>query len=218
VIKSISCRWHSTQSVLGNPTEYDAYGLITEAFILHKQPRDCYTIFPQLFIPWRPEVSTDSRGNIPDFGLGRYSDSPPHVRLQGGAEVKKASPGMIKLPPTNVISKDEDVKNAFHTTQFQARDQAKAAVKGGHLPNKQLQWLIFVGPYFTVLEFGPFTHEQLITRTHKPNASGDFQQTLVIMTEKSADPIERDVYLLGTPEAAEKLELYLTTTSHLLTA
>jgi len=206
------------RSVLGNPTEYDAYGLITEAFILHKQPRDRYTIFPQLFIPWRPEVPTDCRGNMPDFGLGCYSESPPHVRLQGGAEVKKASPSMIKLPPTNVISKHEDVKNSFHNAQFQARDQAKAAVKGGHLPNKELQWLIFVGPYFTILKFGPFTKEQLITRTHRPNASGDFQQTLTILAQKNADPIERDVYLLGTPEAAEKLELFINTTSLLLTA
>ena len=51
-------------SVLGNPTEYyDAYGLITEAFILHKQPHDRYIIFPQLFIPWNPKKTTDTRGD-----------------------------------------------------------------------------------------------------------------------------------------------------------
>ena len=97
-------------SVLGNPTEYDAYGLITEAFILHKQPRDRYTFFPQLFIPWHPKDTTDSRGDIPDFGLGRYSEFPPHIRLQGGAEVKRATPQMIKLPPTNFIKKERDLE------------------------------------------------------------------------------------------------------------
>jgi len=34
------------QSLLGNPTEYDAYGVITEALILHKQPQNRYTLFP----------------------------------------------------------------------------------------------------------------------------------------------------------------------------
>lgn len=205
-------------SVLGNPTEYDAYGLITEAFILHKQPRDRYTIFPQLFIPWHPKNTTDGRGDIPDFGLGRYSEFPPHIRLQGCAEVQRATPLMIKLPPTNVISKDSDIQNTFHICQFQARrDQAKAAVKGGHLPNEQLLWLMFIGPYFTILEFGPFTNDQLITRTHKPNASGDFFQALNIKAEKDSVPVERDVYLLGTPEAAAKLEIFITTTSQFLT-
>lgn len=204
-------------SVLSNPTEYDAYGLITEAFILHKQPRDRYIIFPQLFIPWNPKKTTDTRGDIPDFGLGRYSEIPPHVRLQGGAEVKRATPRMIQLPPTNVISRDRDVQNVLHTCQFQARDQAKAAVKGGHLPNEQLLWLIFIGPYFTILKLGPFTNNQLITRSHKPNASGDFLETLAIKSEKRADPLEHDVYLLGTPEAAEKLEFFINSTSKFLT-
>ena len=203
-------------SVLGDPTEYDAYGLITEAFILHKQPRNRYTIFPQFFIAWHPKNITDSRGNVPDFVLGRYSEFPPHVRLQGGAEVKKATPRMIQLPPTKVISEDRDVQNTFHSCQFQARDQAKAAVKGGHLPNKRLLWLMFIGPYFTILELGPFTNDQLITRSHKPNASGDFLQALIIELEKEVEPLERDVYLLGTPEAAEKLEYFITTTSQFL--
>ena len=203
-------------SVLGNPNEYTAYGLITETFILHKQPHNHYTIFPQFFIPWNPQKN-DSRGNIPDFVLGLYSDSPPHVHIQGGVEIKKATPWMIQLPPTNVISEDRDIQNIFRSFKFQAEDQAKAAVKGNHLPNEQLLWLMFIGPYFTILELGPFNDCQLITRGHNPNASGDFYESLVVEAEKKLEPIKREVYLLGTAEAAERLEFFINTTSRFLT-
>ena len=200
-------------SVLGTPTEFDAYGVITEAFILHKQPRDRYTIFPQLFIPWKPAAVADSLGALPYFGLGRYYDVPPYIRLQGGIEVKKATQSMIKLPPPSIIAEDEDIKNTLHVCQFQAIDQAKAAVKAGLLPNAKLLWLMFVGPYFTILKIGPFSEDQLITRSHKQNPSGDFAESLAITSRKAAQPVTRDLYLLGTPDAAEKLEFFITSTS-----
>ena len=203
------------KSVLGTPTEYDAYGVITEAFFLHKKPRNRYTLFPQLYIPWKPSMP-DPRGILPDFGIGRYYEQPPHIRLQGGVEVKRATTFMIQLPPPGIVARDENVKIILHTSQFQAADQAKAAVKGGLLPNTQLLWLMFIGPYFTTLEFGPFSAQQLITRSHKPNPSGDFSETLDIMMKKDADPIVYDLYLLGTPAAAEKLEFFINYTSKLL--
>ena len=55
---------------------------VTEALILHKQPQDRYALFPQMYLPWNPSNSEDLRGSIPDFVIGRYSDSFPHVRLQ----------------------------------------------------------------------------------------------------------------------------------------
>ena len=49
-------------SVMGTPSEFDGYGVTTDAFIdiLHKQPRDRYTIFSQLFLPWMPGAFADS--------------------------------------------------------------------------------------------------------------------------------------------------------------
>ena len=101
----------------------------------------------------------------------------------------------------------------MHVCQFQAIDQVNAAVKGGLLPNTKLQWLMFVGPYFTILKVGPFSNDQLITRTHKQNPSGDFWASLAIAWQKAAQPITRDLYLLGTPDAAAKLEFFITSTS-----
>lgn len=95
------------KSVLGTPSEYEAYGVITEAFILHKRPQDRYTIFPQLPLPWNPDQADDLRSSIPDFGFGHYYDSFPHVRLYGGAEVKKAPPSIVHLPPVKEAVRNE---------------------------------------------------------------------------------------------------------------
>jgi hypothetical protein len=178
-------------SVLGTPSEYDAYGVITEAFILHKKPMNRYTIFPQLFLSWQPDTSSDKRGALPDFGIGRYYNSPPHVRLQGGAEVKAAIPLMDSLPPPVIISNLPDVKDTLQTCSFQAEEQAKAAVKGRHLPADQtISWLMFMGPYFTRINIPPFSTAQLETRSHKPNASGDFRESVFIeMRKRRALPV-----------------------------
>jgi hypothetical protein len=138
------------------------------------------------------------------------------VRLLGGVEVKKATAFMRQLPPPHFVSEHHDVKNVLHHARFQANDQAKAAVKGSLLPNKPLLWLMFAGPYFTIIELGPFTEAQLKTRSHKPNHSGDFVESFAISTEKDSEPIACDLYLLGTPDAATKLEYFITTTSAFL--
>ena len=47
---------------------------------------------------------------------------------------------------------------------------------------------MFVGPYFTKLDLLPFTATQLQTRSHKPNDSGDYKESLVIEMKKRAAP------------------------------
>jgi hypothetical protein len=205
------------KSVLGTPSEYDAYGVVTEAFILHKKPMRRYTIFPQLFLSWKPDARNDKRGVLPDFGIGYYYDSPPHVRLQGGAEVKAAMPFMDSLPPPANISNLPDVKDVLYSCFNQAEDQAKAAVKGGLLPaNQPISWLMFIGPYFTKINLPPFTTAQLQTRGHKANASGDFKETLIIELRKSRPRTAFPLFLLGTVEAANEIENFLTSTSGFL--
>ncbi|KIJ46953.1 hypothetical protein M422DRAFT_226590 [Sphaerobolus stellatus SS14] len=201
------------KSVLGNPSEYDSYGVITEAFILHKQPQERFTLFPQLFLPWNPNDPNDARGCLPDLGLGRYYDSVPHVRLQGGVKVKRAVAEITHLPSANDAAEIEALQTVIHTTVTQAEDQAKAAVKGGLLPgDKTLQWLIFVGPYFTCIRFGPFAGAQLQTRGHKPNDSGDWLAAIEIQRSKEKRQ-KYPIYLLGTSEAAAELERFLDVTA-----
>jgi hypothetical protein len=77
------------------------------------------------------------------------------------------------------------------------------------MPNKPLLWLMFIGSYFTIIQLGEFSEEELNTRGHKPNDSGDFVESLNILFRKNSQPIVHDLYLLGTPEAAAKLEYFI---------
>jgi hypothetical protein len=205
------------KSVMGAPSEYDAYGVITEAFILHKKPIDRYTIFPQLFLSWKPGTSSDKRGALPDFGIGRYYDTSPFVRLQGGVEVKAAIPFMVGLPPPAIVSRQPDVQITLHGCFFQIEEQAKTAVKGGLLPaGRRLSWLMFIGPYFTMVDLPPFTTAQLETRSHKTNDSGDFMESVMIEMRKRQAPTVYPLYLLGTTDAKREIERFLTSTRHFL--
>jgi hypothetical protein len=197
------------RSVKGTPSEYDTYGLITEALILHKKPMDRFVIFPQLSIPWNPSKIKDKRSNLPDFGIGNFYDDPPYIRLQGGIEVKGPTELITRLPSPDVVSKDKEVMSILHAATFQAEDQAKAAIKNEKMPNKPLLWLMFIGPYFTIIQLGGFSEGELSTRSHKPNDSGDFVESIKILIRKDSDPVVHDLYLLGTPEAAAKLEYYI---------
>jgi hypothetical protein len=102
---------------------------ITEAFILHKKPMDRYTIFPQLFLSWQPDTPSDKRGALPDFGIGRYYDTPPFVRLQGGAEVKASIPFMVTLPPPAIVGHLPDVKDILQTCSSKQRSRQKLLSK-----------------------------------------------------------------------------------------
>jgi hypothetical protein len=204
-------------SVMGTPSEYDAYGVITEAFILHKHPRNRYTIFPQLRLPWNPEEPIDKRASLPDFAIGRYRVEPPHVCVMGGAEVKKAIPEMLGLPDSPFITQIDKVQNELRACFFQAEDQVKSAIKGGKLPNQgDLRWLLFVGPYFATIRLGPYSPAALITRSHKPNLSGDFKESLQIAIAKEDMGPIYDLYLLGTPQGALALEVFINHTSQFL--
>jgi len=127
-------RTMASQSVMGSPNEYDAYSVVTEAFIYHKSPYNRYTIFPQFYFQWKPNDPKDYRGSIPDFVLGRYVDAWPWVRLQGGAEVKRATEAMQGLPLPNIMALDKNVQRAVADTRNQARDQAVSAIKEGWEP------------------------------------------------------------------------------------
>ena len=59
---------------------------------------------------------------------------------------------------------------------------------------------MFVGPYFTILELGPFTQNQLITCTH-----GEFWEALKISAEKEAKPKTYVLHLLGAPDATNSV-------------
>ena len=90
---------------------------------------------------------------------------------------------------------------------FQGEDQAKAAVKGKLVPALEgMTWLLFFGPYWTLVTYGPFSPAQLTTRTHKPSPSGYFMATIKARRKLEQVHTKRRLYLLGTAISASQLE------------
>lgn len=81
---------------------------------------------------------------------------------------------MAGLPHPDVMASKLEVQRVLWEAYFQAEDQAKAAVRGEHLPKQRpLDYLLFVGPYWTHVTLGLFDRENLAVRTHKESPSGD---------------------------------------------
>ena len=114
---------------------------------------------------------------------------------------------MEGLPQCSDLEDVLDVRRAFHTVYFQGEDQAKAAVKGKLVPALEgVPWLLFIGPYWTSVTYGPFSPAQLTTCTHKPSPSGDFVATLKTRRKLDQVPAKRPLYLLGPAISAFQLE------------
>ena len=102
---------------------------------------------------------------------------------------------------------DEHLMLRFHLLRMQAKDQAKAVVKNRHFPRTQLvPYLLFIGPYWTFEEFGPFSEAELTVRSGKPSDSGDFFKTVQAAIQAKAKPKKLKLFLLGTLESAYELE------------
>ena len=89
---------------------------------------------------------------------------------------------MVNLPSTRRVDGDKEVCIALHSAYFQAEGQAKAVVCGDHAPQQcPIDYLLFIGPYWTHITVGMFTEAQLTVHTHKVSDSRDFWETLQAM-------------------------------------
>ena len=182
------------------------YAVITEFISEHKLPPDRFVIYPQISLRWKPDKPRDDRVEVPDFGIGNFTHQSPIFRVRVGAEAKWSLPVMANLPAPNTIAANEDVMAALHTLYYQGEDQAKAAIKGEQTLASSVPWLLFVGPYWASVVYGPFSAGQLTVRTHKPSDSADFLETIRANLRLKRAPVQRDLYLLGTNESAAELE------------
>lgn len=203
------------RSVAGSPDESLSYGIANEMLVEHKNSlgRGSFIIFPQLRLLWNLRKREDRRCDIPDIGLGRLTAAGT-IHLQGGLEQKPALEYMKNLPPPSDISNIDSLRATINKAAVQASDQVKAALKNGCIPrNTTIKWIMASGPYFVIQEFGPYTTDDLTTRGHKPNPSGDAVTAgaLKNMVDNAREmPIWGPLYLIGTREAAAAVHNYLT--------
>ena len=75
-----------------------------------------------------------------------------------------------------------------------------------------IEWIVAIGPYFSVKPFGPFSEAELDARDHRPNPSGDAILADLLNEARettSITPISEPLHLIGTFPAAEALEKFL---------
>ncbi|KAI0287321.1 hypothetical protein BC826DRAFT_1045650 [Russula brevipes] len=98
----------------------------------------------------------------PCLGIGQLT-SKGRAQIQGRYEVKAAMEPMRGLPPT-VVKQNKAFRDVMNRTIKQAEDHAKAVFKKNSVPrDATVEWVIAIGPYFTIIQFGPFTDTELST-------------------------------------------------------
>jgi hypothetical protein len=157
----------------------------------HKDPYERFIVYPQLSLKWSPDKH-DQRAEIPDIGVGNLSipgNNPP-FKLRFGVEVKRAIAAMTSMPPPPSIIDHPDVVYAFSRLSFQAKNQAKAAIKNKYpIANNgtTVQWILLIGPYWMPVTFGPFTDAELSVRAFKECVSGDWKEFVLEQARCEAD-------------------------------
>jgi hypothetical protein len=195
------------------PREDITYPVISEFISEHKIPLDRFVIYPQISLRWKPDNLADLRAEVPDFGLGNFTLKEPYFKIRVGAEAKRIMEQiMASLPAPETIQGNAEVMGAFHVLYYQGEDQAKAAIKGKMTFSNTLPFLLFVGPYWVHVRYGPFSEAQLTVRTHKPSPSADWVEANKAMRRLKAAPVERRLFLLGTADSAAELEKIIAAT------
>lgn len=110
---------------------------------------------------------------------------------------------MLALPTPEAIEDEPFVKVAFQDAYLQGEDQAKALIKNGYHtdPCNTLPYLLFVGPYWAPVIYGPFSEDELSVRTNI-SESADWKASRRFMVQ---EPPKRSVYVLGTKRSRARL-------------
>lgn len=173
----------------------------------HKNPYERFIIYPQLLLKWSPGRH-DRRAEIHDVGVGNITvpgHNPP-FKLCFGVEVKRAIASMGGMPPALLIDRP-DVVYAFHRLSFQAKNQAKAAIKNNYPIASNIQWILLIGPYWIPVTFGPFTNAELSVRAFKESASAYLEDFVLEQDRVKADSLPlQELYLLCEDASDQRLE------------
>ncbi|ETW74866.1 hypothetical protein HETIRDRAFT_241971, partial [Heterobasidion irregulare TC 32-1] len=193
-----------------NPKEDITYATISEFLRLHDEPLGRFIQMPQPKLRWNHTSTCNRREEIPDFVLFNMSLISPHIRLRAGIETKRLLPTMKNLPTSLSLEENVGVMGLLHLMYYQGEDQAKAAVRSEYVSdNVPIPWLLFIGPYWTPVLYGPFTPQELSVRVHKHHPSADFQDSVNAMNKLLGKPQVRPLFLLGTIAARNRLEQFI---------
>lgn len=203
------------KAVINRPREDVVYAVFAEFLAQHKEPHTRFIIYPQLSLKWNPEDERDKRAEVPDIGVGNFTlpGADPPFKLRFGVEAKRSIGEMDSLPSATSIITQDGVVRAFHALLFQAKNQAKAAIKSQYAHDNTVQWILLIGPYWMPVTFGPFTAAELTVRAHKPSPSADWLES--VKEARSIDslpPPLPELFLLCESASTEHLEAVIAST------
>ena len=198
------------KAVANRPREDVTYAVFTEFLVSHKTPDYRFIVYPQLSLKWKPEEDGDKRAEVPDVGVGNFTipGADPPFKLRFGVEAKRALPVMESLPPPASLLKNPNVVTAFHSLSFQAKNQAKAAIKNRYpISGDTIQWILLIGPYWMPVVFGPFTEAELTVRAHKASPSADWAESAIEIRRINDPPLAlHELFLLCEATSVHRLE------------
>ena len=184
-------------------------------FLLQYKSSGRFMLYPRVSVRWILDGPKDTRGVICDMALVNISPRLPGFIMRVGVRFQKIVGAMKNLPEPMAIEGHEDVLAVLQTLFYQAEEQAKTAIKGGRTLAQSIPYLLFVGPYFAPVVFGPFTAQQLDVCAHKLSDKADYREAMKAKVRLALPPIQRKLYLLGTNDAAMQLNNIISSTDAL---
>jgi hypothetical protein len=195
------------------------YGVVNDALIHHKRDIPSrFIINPQLHFKWKPEIQEGTKSETPDFCLINYTlpdESPPYF-VRCGIEIKRPMALMETLPSPDQLLTRPDVALHFLSVYTQSEDQAKAAFKNECCFITPIPWILAVGPYWTCVQFGPFTEAQLTVRTHKKADSESYKARIELNLRNGSQSFKLPFLdIFGTKRSYQRLENIIKSTDKL---
>ena len=80
------------KAVVNSPPEDIVYAVFTEFLTQLKTPQECFVIYPQVSLKWKPYAEQDKRGEVLDVGVGNFTfpGTSPTFKLRFGVEAKRS--------------------------------------------------------------------------------------------------------------------------------
>jgi len=128
---------------------------------------------------WKPTSGGEIQSGNPGLELVNFQSNHPFYYWLGIEAKSFMEEEMAGLPHPNAVAGKWEVQLVLVDAHLLAEDPAKAAALEDHLPAQdQLDYLLFVCPYWAHVLLGQFSQTDLSVHTHRQLPSGDFAADL----------------------------------------
>ncbi|KAF8274259.1 hypothetical protein EI94DRAFT_1892930 [Lactarius quietus] len=118
--------------VTKGPPEDIVLAVFSQFLRRHIVPLERLILYPQLTLKWKPSETQDMCAEVPVTAVGNFTipGAIPPFKIRFGVEIKRATVSMCSMPPASSLLRDIPTIQAFNLLYFEAKNNAKAAIKG----------------------------------------------------------------------------------------